>query len=223
VKPRVVVSWSTGKDAAWCLHTLRSQDEVEVIGLLTTVTQPFQRVSVHGTPLAVLSAQAAGLGLPIWSIGIPYPCSNEQYEEAMKEAVTDLCDQWKPSHVAFGDLFLEDVRAYREERMARTELKPLFPLWGEDTTRLAHRMLDAGLMSTIVSAPTDSAAAPFVGRAFTRETLRELPQSVDPCGENGEFHTCFVGGLGLSPLPVRTGEIVDRDHGVYCDLILDAQ
>ena len=218
---RVVVSWSTGKDAAWCLHTLRNRHEVEVIGLLTSVTSTFERVSVHGTRLEILHAQAAGLGLPVWPIEIPYPCSNDQYDAAMGDAVAGLHEAWAPTHVAFGDLFLEDVRAYRENRMAETPLTPLFPLWGRSTEELSTEMVKSGLEAIIVSAPADSEAAPLVGLPWSKETLAALPSTVDPCGENGEFHTCVVAGLGLPALSVRKGETVHRDDGVYCDLLLD--
>ena len=216
----MVVSWSTGKDSAWCLHALRAAGEVEVVGLLTTVTRTFDRVSVHGTRTDVLRAQAEGLGLPVWPIELPYPCSNEDYEEAMGRAVDGLVEAWAPTHVAFGDLFLEDVRAYREVRMAQTELDPLFPLWGRDTDALADEMLREGLSAVIVSAPEDSAAASSVGRRWTREILTGLPSDVDPCGENGEFHTCVVAGPGLARLSYETGPVVNRDGSVFCDLRL---
>ncbi|GMV07252.1 MAG: hypothetical protein AMXMBFR53_35270 [Gemmatimonadota bacterium] len=215
---RVVVSWSTGKDAAWCLRTLRRESGDQVIGLLSTVTRPFRRVTIHGTRLEVLRAQAAYLGLPVWLVELPYPCSNEAYEEAMGRAVAGMLSRWAPTHVAFGDLFLEDVRAYREERLSSTPLEPLFPLWGRDTKALAREMQDEGLSAVIVSAPTDSGASQFVGQPWSPETVSRFPDDVDPCGENGEFHTCFIGGAGMDPLPVALGEVVERDGARYCDL-----
>lgn len=218
INPRVVVSWSTGKDSAWCLHSLRAAGEVEVIGLLSSVTPAFDRVSVHGTRLEVLHAQAYGLGLPVWLVDIPYPCSNRQYDDAMRSAVTGMAEQWGPTHVAFGDLCLEDVRTYREERLMQTPLEPLFPLWGRDTYSLAREMLEEGLRAVVVAAPEDSLAADLVGRPWSLDALDQLPESVDRCGENGEFHTCHVGGAGLRNLPYDTGEVVHRDGAVYCDL-----
>ncbi len=220
MKPRVVVSWSTGKDAAWCLHALRATGEAEVIGLFTTVTLAFRRVSVHGTRVDVLKAQANRLGLPIWAVDIPYPCNNGDYEAAMAEAVNGLVEEWAPTHVAFGDLFLEDVRTYREERLAPTPLDPLFPLWGRDTGALADEMLAEGLEAVIVAAQQESGAGPFVGRRWDAQTLGLLPTHIDPCGENGEFHTCVVGGPGFEPLPYELGETVERDGTRFCDLFI---
>ncbi len=194
-----------------------------MVGLLTTVTSAFDRVSVHGTRVSVLYAQAKGFGLPVWCVGIPYPCSNRDYEEAMASAVDGVMEKWAPTHVAFGDLLLEDVRAYREERLAQTPLEPLFPLWGRDTRILAEEMLAAGLEAVVVSAPGGSGASTLVGHPWTAETLCRLPNGIDPCGENGEFHTCFVGGLGFETLPYELGKIVERDGSCYCDLYIQEE
>jgi diphthamide synthase (EF-2-diphthine--ammonia ligase) len=220
MRPRVVVSWSSGKDSAWCLHRLRSEGDADVIGLLTTVTPAFGRVSVHGTRVEVLRAQAEGVGLPLWEVGIPCPCSNEAYETAMGGALEAMLEAWRPTHVAFGDLFLEDIRAYREEHMAAIPLEALFPLWGLDTGDLAREMLDAGVEAVIVSAPEPSPVAPFVGRRWTLELLTSFPDEVDPCGERGEFHTCVVGGPDLDAIGHRVGEVVRREGAVYADVVL---
>ena len=219
---RVVVSWSTGKDSAWCLHQLKSDDAVEVVGLLTTVTAQFGRVSVHGTRVEILRAQGRGLELPVWEVEIPYPCTNEDYGAAMAVALEGIANYWSATHVAFGDLFLEDVRAYREDLMRDSELEPLFPLWGLDTHNLAHEMLDAGVRAIIVSAPESSPAASLVGSRWSAETLLRLPADVDPCGERGEFHTCLVGGVGFDPLAHEVGEVVHRDGSAYADIALVA-
>ena len=215
-----MVSWSTGKDAAWCLHQLREGGEVDVVGLLSTVTADFGRVSIHGTRLEVLRAQAEGLGLPVWQIPLPYPCDNTTYENAMRKALSGLIAEWKITHVAFGDLFLEDVRAYREERMATTPIEPLFPLWQSDTTSLAREMTSAGLRAVIVSAPENSVAAHLVGSEWSAEIIADASPDLDLCGENGEFHTCFVGGLGMPDLQFELGRKVNRDGAVYQDLKL---
>lgn len=218
--PRVLVSWSTGKDSAWCLHELLRQGEVEVVGLFTTVTPAFQRVSIHGTRREVLAAQARGLGLPVCEVELPYPCPNEAYEEAMTEATRGVVEAWGATHVAFGDLFLEDVRAYREEAMEATPLEPLFPLWGRDTAELAREMVEGGLEAVIVSAPEASAAAGLVGQRWAPEVIATVAPSADPLGERGEFHTCVVASPDLDPIPHVVGEMVIRDGACYADLLL---
>lgn len=218
---RTVVSWSTGKDSAWCLHELGRAEDVEVVGLLTTVTPEFGRVSIHGTRQAILAAQAARLGLRVWEVELPYPCPNERYEAAMTRATDRLSEWWDVSHVAFGDIFLEDVREYREELLEETSLSPIFPLWGRDTGDLATAMVDAGVDAVIVSAPEDSEVVDLVGRRWYPDRLAELAPSVDPCGERGEFHTCVVAGLGIEPIHYRIGEVVERDGARYVDLLLD--
>lgn len=217
---RAVVSWSTGKDSAWCLHELRQAEDVEVVGLLTTVTPEFGRVSIHGTRQEVLAAQAERLGLRVWEVELPYPCPNETYEAAMTRATDRLSEWWDVTHVAFGDIFLEDVREYREELIEDTPLSPIFPLWGRETGKLADEMVEAGLEAVIVSAPEDSDAVDLVGRPWDPDRLAELAPSVDPCGERGEFHTCVVAGPGLPRIEHRLGETVERDGARYVDLLL---
>ena len=218
---RTVVSWSTGKDSAWCLYRLRSEPAVEVVGLLTTITPRFGRVSIHGTRTEVLRAQARGLGLPVHEVALPYPCPNEAYEAAMLEAAAQLADAWDAARVAFGDLFLEDVRAYREELMDSSPLAPVFPLWGLDTAGLARDMADAGVEAVVVSAPEESAAVELVGSPWSPEAVAALDAGIDPCGERGEFHTCVVAVPGLDRIGHRTGEVVTRDGARYADLLLE--
>lgn len=219
MKPRVVVSWSTGKDSAWCLHTLRTIGGIEVVGLLTTVTRAFDRVSVHGTRVSVLRAQAERLGLDVCEVEIPYPCPNELYEAAMRPPLGELARDRTATHVAFGDLFLEDVRKYRERLLEGTGIEPLFPLWGLDTGELAAGMVAAGLDAVIVSAPETSPVANLVGTRWSPRALDGLGD-VDPCGERGEFHTCVVGGPGLPPLDVEVGPVIHRDGTFYADVRL---
>ena len=214
-----MVSWSSGKDSAWCLHALRSDPDVEVVGLLTTVTRAFERVSVHGTRVSVLRAQAAALGLPVREIDIPYPCGNKQYEAAMTTALRHLAHDERATHIAFGDLFLEDVRAYRERRLEGSGFAPLFPLWGLDTRALAADMEGAGVQAVMVCAPESSAAAGLVGEPWSPRALDALG-NVDPCGERGEFHTCVVGAPGLARLDVVVGPVIRRDGAVYADVTL---
>jgi uncharacterized protein (TIGR00290 family) len=219
---KILLSWSTGKDSAWTLHVLRQQYPGAVAGLLTTVNQAFDRVAMHAVRRTLVEAQARAAGVPLHAVNIPWPCSNAQYEEAMTIAVNGfLADGF--THVAFGDLFLEDVRRYREERMAGTGLTPLFPVWKTKTTaELAHEMIDGGLRAYLTCVDPRKLDRSFAGRAFDAALLAELPAGVDPCGENGEFHS-FVwdGPMFQQPLAIRVGEVVDRDSFVFADLIPD--
>ncbi len=215
MKPQVVVSWSTGKDAAWCLHELRTRG-VDVVGLVTTVTPTFDRVSVHGTRRDILRQQARGVGLPVAEVPIPYPCSNEQYEDAMIRALAPLRETGV-THMAFGDLFLEDIRSYRERLLEATDIEPLFPLWRRNTTELAYAMRDGGLEAIIVSAPTTSPVADLVGSHWDPAVLSGFPEA-DPCGERGEFHTCVTAAPGLGRLDIRVCGVVERDEARYADV-----
>lgn len=214
---RVLLSWSSGKDSAWALHALRRDAEVEVRGLLTTLNEQFQRVAMHGTRLSVLEAQARAAGLPLWVVPLPWPCSNEVYERSMSEvctrAVADGIDA-----VAFGDLYLEDVRAYREKQLAPTGLEPLFPLWGIPTAKLAREMIAGGLRARITCVDSRVLPAAFAGREFDEALLGDLPAGVDPCAERGEFHTCtYAGPMFAEPLDLEAGEVVNRDGFVFAD------
>ena len=211
----VLVSWSSGKDSAWALHTLRQQpDKYNVRGIFTTVTKTFERVSIHSTPAWVLRQQAEKLGVSLYEIPIPYPCSNEIYEDAMRKFLAEveaLPENMTASHFAFGDLFLEDIRAYREEKLSDTGFTPLFPVWGEDTTLLAQKMIASGMRAIITALNPTKVPAEFAGRWFDAELLADLPQGVDPLGENGEFHTCVIDGpMFSSPVAAKPGKIVQR-------------
>ena len=211
----VMVSWSSGKDSAWALHTLRQQPEVyEVRGIFTTVTTTFDRISIHSTPGWVLKLQSERLGLPLYEIGIPSQCTNAQYEAAMRaflERVQALPADRTASHLAFGDLFLEDIRRYREDRLRGTGFTPLFPVWGSDTSRLAETMIDAGVRA-IITAGDARLPGDMVGRWFDRQFLADLPAGVDPLGENGEFHTCVIAGpMFTCPIQAQPGEVVRRE------------
>jgi uncharacterized protein (TIGR00290 family) len=219
-RPRAFVSWSSGKDAAFALHEVRTAGEIDVVGLLTTVTTNFGRVSMHGVRESVLEAQARAVDLPLLKVEIPFPCPNETYARAMAGAVARLRDL-DVTRMVFGDLFLEDVRAYREERLRGTGIEPVFPLWGRPTRALAHAMIDAGLDSRLVALDPRKIPRRFAGHRFDRELLDHLPSEIDPCGERGEFHTCVVAGPMFSaPIPVEPGEVVDRDGFVFADLTL---
>lgn len=212
----VLVSWSSGKDSAWALHTLRQQSErYDVRGIFTTVTKTFDRVSIHSTPAWVLKQQAEKLGVPLYEIPIPYPCSNAIYEEAMRQFLAEveaLPERMTASHFAFGDLFLEDIRAYREEKLKDTGFIPIFPVWEEDTTLLAEKMIASGLRAIITALNPTKVPPDFAGRWFDADLLADLPDGVDPLGENGEFHTCVVDGpMFSSPVAAKPGRIVQRD------------
>lgn len=217
---RVLLSWSTGKDAAWALHSLRRQD-VEVVGLLTTLNQVANRVSMHSVRRALAEAQADSAGLPLRVVELPWPCSNEAYEARMQAALK-AADAERVTHVAFGDLFLEDVRAYRERQLDGTRLKPLFPLWHPPggTTALAREILESGLQAVVTCIDPAQIPASFAGRSYDQAFLEDLPGEADPCGERGEFHTfCHDGPMFRRPVPVSMGEQVERDGFYYADVL----
>jgi len=217
LKPKILLSWSSGKDSAWTLHTLRQQDNVEVVGLLTTINTHFQRVAMHGTRHALLKAQAEAARLPLWEVPLPWPCSNEVYEQAMAAACASAVAQGVTA-IAFGDLFLEDVRKYREDRLRGTGLEPMFPLWGRNTRELISEMLDGGLRARIVCVDPAKLPADFAGRDLDHELVRRMPTGVDPCAENGEFHTfTYAGPMFSEAIPFEGGEVVTRDGFVYAD------
>src|SRR5512133_1851398 len=217
---RVLLSWSSGKDSAWALHLLRKRGDCEVVGLVTTLNSEFDRVAMHGTRRSILEAQAEVCRLPLWTVPLPWPCSNEVYEQRMSElcrrAVSELVDA-----VAFGDLFLTEVRTYRENQLKDTGLEPLFPLWDLPTDSLAREMIASGLQAKVVCVDSKQLPASFVGRDFSPQLLADLPAGADPCGERGEFHTCvYAGPMFGAPLPVQLGEVVDRDGFIFADLEL---
>ena len=218
-RARVLLAWSSGKDSAFALHVLRQRDDVEVVGLLTTVNETYDRVAMHAVRRTLLEAQAAAAGLPLTLVRIPHPCSDVAYEAAMGRALEEARASGVVG-VAFGDLFLEDIRRYREEKMAGTGLRLLFPLWGRPTAGLAREMLEAGLKARITCVDPRVLAGSFAGREFDLPLLADLPAGVDPCGENGEFHTfAWNGPMFGRPVPVRGGEVVARDGFVFADLL----
>lgn len=215
---RVLLSWSSGKDSAWALHCLRRGGEFAIAGLLTTFNEAFDRVAMHSTRRALVEAQADAAGVPLWSVPLPWPCSNQQYERAMA-AACEIALAGGMEAIAFGDLFLADVRRYREERLQGTGLEPVFPLWGMDTRRLAEEMIAGGLRARLVCADPKKLPKEFAGREFDLDLLRDLPPGVDPCGEKGEFHTCvYAGPMFREAIPVESGEVVERDGFVFADV-----
>lgn len=218
---RVLLSWSSGKDSAWTLHVLRQQGDVEVVGLLTTLNEVADRVAMHAVRHTLVEAQASAAGLPLWSVFLPWPCSNDDYEQRMS-AVIGRAREEGITHVAFGDLFLEDVREYRIRQLAGSGIEPLFPLWGSpaDTRNLARRMLDGGLRAVLTCVDPRQLPESFAGRLYDGALLADLPPYVDPCGERGEFHTfCFGGPMFASEIAVQVGETVSRDGFCFTDLL----
>lgn len=219
-KRKALLSWSSGKDSAWALHVLRQHPDLEVVGLVTSFNEAFERVAMHGVRMALVEAQAAAAALPLWRIPLPWPCSNEIYEAQMRivveRAVTQGIDTF-----AFGDLFLEDIRRYRERQLAGSGLTPLFPIWSSaaDTRKLAQSMIDSGLRATLVCIDPSQLAGAFVGREFDSTLLSDLPAGVDPCGEHGEFHTfCHAGPMFARPIAIQVGRSVERDGFCFSDL-----
>jgi uncharacterized protein (TIGR00290 family) len=215
---RVAVSWSSGKDSAWSLHLLRQDPSIEVVALFTTLNEQFDRVAMHAVRRELLELQGASLGLPLWTIPLPWPCSNDQYESKMTSFCA-LAVEKGIQAVAFGDLFLADIRAYREKQLAGTGLEPLFPVWQIPTADLARTMIASGLRAKITCVDPKVLPVSFAGRDFDSQFLADLPPGIDPCGENGEFHSFVYDGPGFRhPIPVTVGEIVDRDGFVFADL-----
>ena len=216
---KALIAWSSGKDSAWALHETRVTGDFEIVGALTTVTDTFRRVSMHGVREELLRAQLDAAGLHPAIIDIPYPCPNEIYERKMAEAVA-AARASGVTHMIFGDLFLEDVRAYRERQLSGTGIVPVFPLWGRPTRALADDMIDAGTEAYVCTVDLKKLPASFAGRRFDRMLLEALPADIDPCGENGEFHSFVSGGPMLSrKVAVKTGQTVERDGFAYTDLL----
>jgi len=218
-RKRIWLSWSSGKDSAWALHVLRSSEEFEVTAVFTTINRDAGRVAMHAVREELLDAQAGAAGLPLVKVPIPAKCSNTIYEAAMEKVVAQARGA-SVYHMAFGDLFLEDIRRYREEKLAPAGITPVFPVWGLETAKLASDMIAAGLRAYLTCIDPKQLGRQFAGRAFDQQLLSDLPPSVDPCGENGEFHSfAFAGPMFTKPLRVRTGEIVDRDGFVFADVL----
>jgi uncharacterized protein (TIGR00290 family) len=220
-RPKALISWSSGKDSAFALHEVRQAGELDVVGAVTTVTETFGRVSIHGVRQEILLAQLAAAGLPPRIVPIPYPCPNEIYEARMAEVISDAAREGI-TRMIFGDLYLADIRAYRESKLAGSGITPVFPLWERPTLPLAQAMIACGMQAYLATVDLKKLPAEFAGRKFDRDLLADLPESIDPCGENGEFHTCVVAGPMFSrPLAVNRGERVERDGYAYCDLVME--
>src|SRR6185436_5234961 len=220
-RPQALISWSSGKDSAFALHEVLRAGEFDVVGALTTVTETFGRVSIHGVRQEILRAQLDAAGLAPNIVPIPYPCPNEIYEARMGEAIARAVREGI-TNIIFGDLFLADIRAYREQKLAGTGITPLFPLWQRPTPALAREMIARGFEAFIATVDLKKLPADFAGRKFDTQLLADLPHGIDPCGENGEFHTCVVAGPIFSRrLPVVIGERVERDGYAYCDLVME--
>ena len=216
---RILLSWSSGKDSAWSLQVLRLRGEYEVVGLLTTFNAEADRVAMHAVRRELVERQAAAVGLPLWSVPLPWPCSNEQYEALMAETCSRAVNEGIVG-VAFGDLFLEDVRAYREKQMAGTGLEPIFPVWGLPTGELAREMIAAGVRAKLTCIDTGKLDRSFAGREFDERLLAELPDGVDPCGERGEFHSfVYAGPMFETAIEISVGETVVGEQFVFTDLM----
>ncbi len=217
---KAMISWSSGKDSAFALHEVRREGKFDVASALTTVTDTFSRVSIHGVREEVLRAQLDAAGLSPLIVPIPYPCPNEIYEQRMTQALAQASADGV-THMIFGDLFLEDIRAYREARLSGTGITPLFPLWGRSTAQLARDIMASELQAFVATVDLAKLPVSFAGRRFDEALLADLPDGVDPCGENGEFHTCVTAGpMFARSLAVTPGETVTRGGFAYCDLLL---
>jgi len=218
-RPKALIAWSSGKDSAWALHEARRAGEFDIVGALTTVTETFGRVSMHGVREELLHAQLDAAGLPAVVVRIPYPCPNETYEREMSTAMQEAKTRGV-THIIFGDLFLEDVRAYRERQLAGTGITPVFPLWQRPTAALARAMIDAGVEAHLATVDLKALPAWFAGRRFDASLLDALPEGADPCGENGEFHSFVSAGpMLVCKIAVKVGETVERDGFAYADLL----
>jgi diphthamide synthase (EF-2-diphthine--ammonia ligase) len=218
-RPKALIAWSSGKDSAWALHEVRRAADFDIVGALTTVTDTFSRVSMHGVREELLLAQLNAASLPARVVRIPYPCPNEIYESKMAAAMADARSAGI-THLIFGDLFLEDVRAYRERQLTGTGISPVFPLWQRPTMTLAREMIDAGVQAYLSTVDLKKLPASFAGRCFDSALLDALPGDADPCGENGEFHSFVSAGPMLKgPIAVRRGDTIERDGFAYVDLL----
>jgi uncharacterized protein (TIGR00290 family) len=218
---KVLLSWSSGKDSAWALHLLRQQSEIEVTALFTTFNSSADRVAMHAVRRSLVEAQAERAALPLWQVELPWPCSNAHYEERLRALLQRAAAEGFNA-IAFGDLFLQEIRDYRVKQLEGTGLEPLFPVWDIPTAELGREMIAAGVKAKITCVDPSQLAKTFAGRDYDASLLESLPAGVDPCGENGEFHTfVYDSPVFSSPLAVRTGEIVERDAFVFADVIAE--
>ena len=218
MRKKVLLSWSSGKDSAWSLHLLRRDQRYEIAGLVTTINSAFDRVAMHSTRRTLVEAQAQAANLPLMEVLLPWPCSNVEYERIMSGVCAKAFSQGVNA-IAFGDLFLEDIRAYRERQLQGTGLEPLFPVWQIPTEQLAHEMIGAGLRAKLVCVDPRKLAPEFVGRDFDEQLLADLPAGIDPCGENGEFHSfVYAGPMFNAEIPIVAGERVEREGFWFCDI-----
>ena len=216
---KVLLSWSSGKDSAWTLHLLRRQPDLQVAALVTTFNSAFNRVAMHAVRRALVETQAGRMGIPLWAVELPRPCSNLEYEERMR-AVCQRATADGISAVAFGDLFLQDIREYRVRQLQGTGLEPLFPIWQIPTDQLGRDMIAAGVKAKLTCVDPAKLAKSFAGRDYDQHLLEALPPGIDPCGENGEFHTfVYDAPVFSAPIGVRTGEVVERDGFVFADVL----
>jgi len=219
MRPRALIAWSSGKDSAWALHVMRQSGDYDIVGALTTVNEAFGRVAMHGVRRELLDMQIAAAGLAPVPVHIPYPCTNEIYEGAMAQATTRAKADGI-THIVFGDLFLEDIRAYRVAKLEGSGITPIFPLWRRPTAALAREMIAGGLEAHLSTVDLKTLPADFAGRRFDAALLGALPPGIDPCGENGEFHTFVFAGPMLSRrIEIKVGERVERDGFAYADLL----
>lgn len=219
LKPRVLLSWSSGKDSAWTLHQLRQRDDLEVVALVTTMNESADRVAMHAVRRTLVDRQAKAVGLPLWTVPLPWPCSNLEYESRMRSLIQRALHA-DISFFAFGDLFLSDIRAYREKQLAGSGITPLFPLWDQPTAELAQEMVSQGLRAVLTCVDSAQLDTRFLGRTLNRSFLAELPASVDPCGERGEFHTfCYAGPMFAHSIPITLGPMVQHDRFCFIDVL----
>ena len=220
MKNRAILAWSGGKDSALALYEMTRQDRIQVVALLTTVTEGYDRISMHGVRRELLAEQAKALGYPLEEVRLPQQCTNELYEQRMGQTL-EKYHQSGIARAAFGDLFLEDVRAYREERLSRIGMRGIFPLWGRNTSEVARQFVGLGFRAVVVCVDTQALDRAFAGRDYDEDLLKDLPPEVDPCGENGEFHTfVYAGPVFHRPVRIERGEKILRENRFYyCDLV----
>ena len=220
VKKRILLSWSSGKDSAWALHKLQHSNDIQVMGLFTTINRVHRRVAMHAVSDRLLRAQARAVGFPLQELEIPYPCSDAEYARVMERFLAEAATQGI-KEIAFGDLALEDIRRYREEKMRHTGIEPVFPIWGTPTNVLSKELIKAGFRMLVTCIDPRAVPRKLIGREYDKTFLEELPDAVDPCGENGEFHTfVFDGPIFKEPLQVQPGRIVERDGFAFADVLL---